>query len=169
IEALMRHCKIPAGFLREKFGFESLPDFEIDLWRQVKLEADKQIEEFDVGLIAGSDISAAVTKIAKSNLSMLPGGDRVQINIKHFSHIEKLADRIIVGNPPYGIRQGNKDQISSLYRQLGDFLKQRCQRSTAYLYFGDRSLIPSVGLKPAWRKPLSNGGLDGRLVRFDIY
>ncbi len=51
----------------------------------------------------------------------------------------------------------------------GDFLKQRCRGSSAYVYFGDPGLIPAIGLRPAWKRPLKNGALDGRLARFDIY
>jgi putative N6-adenine-specific DNA methylase len=56
-----------------------------------------------------------------------------------------------------------------LYRALGDFLKQRCQGASAYIYFGDRKLISEIGLKPSWKKPLKNGGLDGRVAKFEIY
>jgi putative N6-adenine-specific DNA methylase len=59
--------------------------------------------------------------------------------------------------------------MREFYRRLGDFLKQRCKGSTAYLYFGDREMIKSIGLKPAWKKPLRNGGLDGRLVKYELY
>ena len=54
-------------------------------------------------------------------------------------------------------------------RELGDFLKQRCQGSTAYLYFGKREMIKSIGLRSTWKKPLKNGSLDGRLVKYELY
>ena len=54
-------------------------------------------------------------------------------------------------------------------KDLGDFLKQRCKGSTAYLYFGDRQLIKSVGLRTTWKKPLASGGLDGRLIKLELY
>jgi putative N6-adenine-specific DNA methylase len=52
---------------------------------------------------------------------------------------------------------------------LGDFLKQRCKGSTAFIYFGERKYIKTIGLKPTWKKPLSNGGLDGRLAMYELY
>ena len=76
---------------------------------------------------------------------------------------------MIVCNPPYGIRLGDKMEMAPLYNAFGDFLKQKCQTATAFVYLGDRQLIPQVGLKPRWKKPLVNGALDGRLVKFDIY
>jgi putative N6-adenine-specific DNA methylase len=53
--------------------------------------------------------------------------------------------------------------------EFGDFLKQRCTGSSAYVYFGNRELIKKVGLRTAWKKPLKNGQLDGRLVKYDLY
>ncbi|MCK7513314.1 MAG: hypothetical protein MZV70_60965 [Desulfobacterales bacterium] len=59
--------------------------------------------------------------------------------------------------------------MGGFYRELGDFLKQRCQGSTAFIYFGDREMLKHIGLKPSWKRPLKNGGLDGRLARFELY
>ena len=72
-------------------------------------------------------------------------------------------------NPPYGIRTGNAQELDSLYGSLGDFLKQKCKGSAAYIYFGEREYIKKIGLKPAWKKPLVSGGLDGRLVKYNLF
>ena len=54
-------------------------------------------------------------------------------------------------------------------KDLGDFLKQRCSGSTAYLYFGNRELIKQIGLRVSWKRPLASGGVDGRLVKLEMY
>jgi putative N6-adenine-specific DNA methylase len=86
-----------------------------------------------------------------------------------FRQIEGLENRVILCNPPYGIRMKRQDGLEDFYRQLGDFLKQRCKGSEAYIYFGNREMIKRIGLKPAWKKPLRNGGLDGRVVKYEMY
>jgi putative N6-adenine-specific DNA methylase len=53
--------------------------------------------------------------------------------------------------------------------QFGSFLKHRCRGSEAYLYFGDRELLKHIGLRPSWKKPLKNGGLDGVLAKYEMY
>ena len=35
-EALMHYCRIPAQFLRKKFGFLNLPDFDKNIWKDIK-------------------------------------------------------------------------------------------------------------------------------------
>lgn len=168
-EALMYYCKIPPGFLRKHFGFNLLPDFDKTIWESVKKEADKQIRELPEGLISGSDISKQTIKAARINNKNLPCGDRINLKTIVFQDIERLENNIIVCNPPCGIRLGTNEDLGQLYKSFGDFLKQRCKGSTAYIYVGDRQLIPKIGLKPSWKKPLMNGNLDGRLVKLELY
>jgi putative N6-adenine-specific DNA methylase len=168
-EALMSYCRIPSGFLRKRFGFEFLPDFDGALWKSVKEEADRHIREIPEGLIAGSDISRKAVDAAKANTRHLPQGDRITLNVIDFRRIADLENTTIVCNPPYGIRLHADKDLGQMYQAIGDFLKQRCKGSKAFIFFGNREMIAHIGLKPSWKKPLSAGGLDGRLVKFEIY
>lgn len=168
-EALMKYCRIPAGYLRAQFGFEFLPEFDARLWDRIKTATDSQIRELPEGLISGSDIEADAIEAARENLQQLPFGDRVELRTRDFAEIDDASNQVLVINPPYGIRLGTQSSVEPLYQELGDFLKQHAQNSTAYIYFGDRKLIPKIGLRPAWKKKLKNGALDGRLAKFEIY
>ena len=42
-EALMHYCRIPAQYLRKKFGFVNLPDFDLKIWNEIQKEADDKI------------------------------------------------------------------------------------------------------------------------------
>jgi putative N6-adenine-specific DNA methylase len=168
-EALMAYCRIPAGYLRPTYGFRHLPDFDPKIWKSVKEETDSAIRPMPDGLIAGSDISADAVKAARANCRLLPSGDRIRIGSKDFKDIERLADRIILCNPPYGLRLESEADLSRLYKEFGDFLKHHCPGSDAYLYFGNRDMLKSIGLRPAWKKPMKNAELDGRVVKFSMW
>jgi putative N6-adenine-specific DNA methylase len=56
-----------------------------------------------------------------------------------------------------------------MMKEFGDFLKQRCKGSNAFIYFGNRELIKSIGLRAKWKIPLKNGSLDGRIVKYELY
>ncbi|MCU0559123.1 MAG: THUMP domain-containing protein [Desulfobacterales bacterium] len=168
-EALMHHCRIPAGALRIRFGFERLPDFDPGRWAAVKAEADGLVRPLPPGLIAGSDIAPEAVAAARANLGRLPHGSGVAINRLDFRRMDGLPDRVIVCNPPYGVRIQRGGAIGELYRVFGDFLKQRCRGSSAFIYFGNREMLKHIGLRPAWKQPIATGGLDGRLARFDLY
>ena len=167
-EALLKYSRIPAGFLKDSFGFSFLPDFDNHLWEGVKKESDQEIIPLPAGLISGSDKDKTAVKAAKGNIRLLPGGDAVAIFPKDLKDITQLEKATIVCNPPYGIRLTG-DELGPFYKEFGDFLKQRCKGSTAYIYFGNRENIKKIGLKPSWKKPLNNAGLDGRLVQYEMY
>ncbi len=168
-EALMHYCKIPSGFFRDRFGFEFLPDYDEALWRKVKKDLDNKIRELHEGHISGSDISSKAIEISKTNILNLPFGNKVKLETLDFREHKGLENGTIVANPPYGIRMGNRQELDLLHKSLGDFLKRKCKGSTAFIYFGEQSFIKKIGLKPAWKKPLKTGGLDGRLVKYELF
>ena len=168
-EALMHYCRIPSGYLRPRFGFEALPDFDPETWRTVKAEADRAIRPLPGDLISGSDLSAQAVAAARANLQRLPHGDAVRLQVRDYQAIASLEGTTLVSNPPYGLRMQKQEGMQAFCKSLGDFLKQRCKGSQAFLYFGDRQLIKSIGLRTTWKRPLASGGLDGRFVRLDLY
>ena len=168
-EAVMRYCRIPSGYFRKQFGFESLPDFDAKVWKAVKAEADSQIRALPAGLIGGSDISVKALEAAAANLGQLDQGAEVKLKAIDFRDIKALENTVIISNPPHGLRLQKKEGMEAFCKDLGDFLKQRCQGSTAYLFFGDRAWIKRIGLRTTWKKPLTSGGLDGRLIKLELY
>jgi putative N6-adenine-specific DNA methylase len=170
-EAAMRHCRVPAGYLRARggrFGFERLPGFDAGAWKSVREAEDGHMRPLPPGLIAGSDASAPAVAAARANAGALPGGDCIELRTKKFQDLPAIAGATIVCNPPYGLRLEDAD-AGGLMGQFGDFLKQRCQGCEAYVYFGRRELIKRVGLRASWKKPLKSGGLDGRVVKYELY
>lgn len=168
-EAMMHYCRIPAGFLRKKFGFTALPDFDPETWETVKEQAKRDIRDLPSGLISGSDRSETAIAATKANINCFAQGAKIDLQVRSFSSIRSLQDRVILTNPPYGLRMETDVDIRDFMKQLGDFLKQHCRGTDTYLYFGNRDLIKSIGLKPSWKKVLISGGLDGRLVKYSIY
>jgi putative N6-adenine-specific DNA methylase len=168
-EALMRYCRIPSGYLKKRFGFFLLPDFDRSTWLRIKETADAEIRPLPAGLIGGSDIDREAITAARRNIGMLPGGKEIRLRRIDYKSIEDLSDRMIVCNPPYGIRMNDIEDLSSFYKELGDFFKQRCKGSTAFVFFGNREMMKSIGLKAALKIPMRNAGIDGRIVRLDLY
>ena len=168
-EAYMSASCLPAAILRRKFGFERLPDFDSSLWNQIKEEATQKMIPLKDGSITGSDISSLAVKSAIHNCSLIDKKNIIKIEQQDIFNIANIEGKTIICNPPYGIRTDKTADLHSFYKKFGDFLKQRCRGSTAYIYFGERKYIKNIGLKPSWKKPLSSGGLDGRLVKYELY
>jgi putative N6-adenine-specific DNA methylase len=168
-EAYMHACRMPAAGLRHKFGFMQLPDYDEALWNQVRKTCFGKMIRPGPGVIAGSDVSPEAIHLAKRNCAVLDQEQVITIAQRDVFDIPNLTESVLICNPPYGIRMRSNTDLSDFYRKLGDFLKQRCNGSTAYIYFGDRQYIKHIGLRPSWKKPLANGGLDGRLAKYELY
>jgi putative N6-adenine-specific DNA methylase len=168
-EAYLLASNTPSAYRRNKFGFERLPDFDAALWKRIRKDALGQIKTVDEHLIQGSDIDTKVVTIAQKNSAIIDTDKKIKIKQKDMFNIEKLENTTIVCNPPYGVRMDNKMDLDDFYKNIGDFLKQRCTNSTAYIYFGERKYIKKIGLKASKKWVLSNGGLDGRLVKYVMY
>lgn len=168
-EALMRYCRIPAQVFRTEFGFQRLPDFDAAVWEAVKQEADADIRELPEGLAAGSDISEESADAARTNLMGLHHGGNIPIRTTDFRDLDGVENGVIVANPPYGIRMGKDQDLKKFYQDFGLFLRERCRQSQAYVFFGEPKFIKHVPLAPSWKRPLKIGGLDGKLVKYDMY
>ncbi len=168
-EAFLLASNTPAGILRDRFGFERLPDFDPGLWDSVRKQGLAGIRTLPPKLISGSDSDLEAVQAARQNCSLLDHGGAIHVARRDMFAIPALEGATIVCNPPYGIRLGKRTDLGDFYKRLGDFLKQRCTGSTAFIYFGDRAHLKSIGLRPAWKKPLRNAGLDGRLAKFELY
>lgn len=168
-EAFLKATNKPPGILRDTFGFQKLPDFDIETWLDVQNKARAKIKPLPAGLIAGSDKNNLAIKATYQNLDRIDTKGIIKVKREDVFKIDNLENMVIVCNPPYGIRLNDEEDLSTFYKSIGDFLKQRCKGSTAYIYFGDRKYIKNMGLRSTWKKELSNGGLDGRLVKYDLY
>lgn len=168
-EALMAYCKIPAQIFRTRFGFEQLPDFDPQVWEDVQQRAKQAIRPLPPGLIAGSDIAEKAVTAARTNLMGLHYGANVTVEQKDFREIDRLENTLIVTNPPYGIRMGKDSDLKAFYRDVGIFLRERCRQCTALVYFGEPGFIKHVPLAPRWKEPLIIGGLDGKLVKYELH
>jgi putative N6-adenine-specific DNA methylase len=166
-EAYLNATNTPPGFLRKRFGFEKLPDFNKSVWQEIKDE--DLYKEIPKALISGSDKSQIAVNAALRNCAVVDANYKIIISVQNIFDIKDIENKTIVCNPPFGIRLEKNRDMNEFYKQLGDFFKQRCKGSTVYIYFGNRQYIKDIGLRSSWKKELSNGGLDGRLVKYELY
>lgn len=169
IEAIMKYCRMPAMYFKKRLGFENLPDFDEKLWENVRSECDANIRELPENLIFGSDQDSEAIQAFTENLESFNLADKINIRKCSFQDAGLLENVTIITNAPYGVRLNSEEDMHEFMGEIGDFLKQQCTGSTAWLYVGSTALVKKIGLRVSKRIPLENGGLDGRLVRLDMY
>jgi len=167
-EAAMIGLNIAPG-LGRSFGFERTADFDPGLWASVR-EAAMQARTLDRKLsIHGSDLHYREVEYAKENLRSAGLSDAVQIKQASATDLRPpTAEGVLVTNPPYGERIGEKDDLAALYPKLGDWMKQHFAGWRCYYFTGDPELPKGIRLKASRRTPLFNGAIECRLFEYRI-
>lgn len=171
VEAALIASKTAPGFLRRRWGFQELPNYCNQTWLRVKNEMDSQRQPLVPGRILGLEINRAAVQVCRANLRAAGVHQGVEILHRDFrEYTPSLPLNLIVTNPPHGLRLESADTLKPLYRALGDWMKRNLAKpARAYVFTGDLSLAGEVGLASSQRHILSNGGVDSRLVAFEIW
>ncbi len=75
---------------------------------------------------------------------------------------------LVITNPPYGERLGDRAELPGLYRDLGQALKDRFGGWRAAVLSGDEELGRALRLSPDKRYALFNGALETPLLTFAL-
>jgi putative N6-adenine-specific DNA methylase len=147
------------------FGFEQFNNFDADAWTAMK--AAQTPHETDLRFY-GSDRDAGAVRMSAANAER-GGVDGITTFNMHPLQ-EALPPEgpkgLVMINPPYGARIGNKKILYSVYAGLGTVLKTRFRGWRVGMVTSEPSLAKTTGLK--FLEPLpsvSNGGLRINLYR----
>jgi putative N6-adenine-specific DNA methylase len=149
------------------FGFETLAQFDARAWERARAEAQAAEKPVKSLPIHGSDLYGRSLGNAAMNLrdAELEGA----VTLKQANLLELSApgaSGVLVTNPPYGVRIGEKEKLAEFYPQLGTLLKQKFAGWTAFIFSGDPELARLIRLKPSRKTVLYNGALECRLYEY---
>lgn len=168
-EAAMIACRIPPNLNRDEFGFETWPDFDVDLYELIEASALKKIRDFHFKLY-GFDTDVESLRKAKENIKSANLNEFITLANQDFFESKKETDRLlyIVFNPPYDERI-SIDDVSKFYGDIGTTLKHKYPGTQAWMISSNMDALKSVGLRPSRKIKLFNGKLESRFVRYDMY
>jgi putative N6-adenine-specific DNA methylase len=87
----------------------------------------------------------------------------------NFTELKPLSDKgLIVMNPPYGERL-KEDEITLLYKEIGDTLKRNFTGHEAWVLSGNPGALKYIGLHPEKKIELLNGSIKCKFQKFSIY
>jgi putative N6-adenine-specific DNA methylase len=120
-------------------------------------------------MILGTDRNAAAVESARRNATRAGFAAEVRIERRELVDARPFAERgLVLLNPPYGRRLGNRRTLGLLYREIGFVLRTHFRGWRAGVLVADRSLAEAIRLPVAAAYPLSNGGLRVTLLRYEI-
>lgn len=163
IEAALIGQNIAPGFNRE-FVSESWNWIDQKIWDEARVEVE-DLAKYDQPLdITGSDIDHRLVNIAKENAFEAGLGDLItfkQMRVQDFTTQKEYG--VLVGNPPYGERLGDKAAVQKMYREMGQAFAD-LDTWSIYMLTSEEVFETYYGKKATKKRKLFNG-----FIRTDYY
>ncbi|MCA1063133.1 class I SAM-dependent RNA methyltransferase [Rossellomorea aquimaris] len=163
IEAALIGQNIAPGFNRE-FLSENWPMMPADVWEKTRMEAE-DMANYDQPLeILGTDIDHRMVEVSKENALEAGLGELVrfkQMQVRDFT--SELKYGIIVGNPPYGERIGERKEVEKMYQEMGRAF-EKLDTWSVYMMTSHENFEQCYGKQATKKRKLFNG-----FIRTDYY
>lgn len=148
-----------------KFAFEDLASFEPKVWQSMRAEASPLSPSVK---FYGSDLDPGAIRMSNANAERAGVADITefrQCGVEELTAPEGPPGIVIV-NPPYGDRIGQKGPLRQLYRSLGQTLLTRFSGWRVGLITNEAKLAEATGLPfSLTAEPVLHGGLRITLFR----
>jgi 23S rRNA G2445 N2-methylase RlmL len=170
IEAALIALNRAPGLLRNNYGFMHINGFNESLWEDLRIQAKKETKKTLGYKIIATDIRREAVEAAKKNASTAGVAHLIEFAVCDYSGTAVPDGKgIVILNPEYGERMGKIRELEVVYTGIGDFFKQKCGRYDGYIFTGNLDLAKNVGLRTKRRIPFFNGGIECRLLKYELY
>lgn len=127
--------------------------------------ASREGGEYRSAAILASDRDAGAIEAAAANAERAGVSAQITLARRALSAVEAMSGSgLLVTNPPYGARVGERAALRSLYAQLGNVARAKLPDWRVALVSADRALDAQVGPGLETVVTFSNGGIKVRLV-----
>lgn len=174
IEAAMIAANMAPGVKRESWGFESLEDFEPELWSEIKSEANVQarrgVKKVDCKFY-GFDNDEKVLKTARDNARRAGVESLIEFGFGDAAQVKRpegFEAGVIVSNPPYGERLGTHPGLIALYTAFGAQLKSQFGGCQASIFSSSDELLSCLRMRADKQFKLNNGALPCHQKNYSI-
>ncbi|MEJ1997671.1 MAG: class I SAM-dependent RNA methyltransferase [Maritimibacter sp.] len=164
---IIEAAEIAAGLLpgrSRSFGFEHLATFDEGAWDAMKKSEPREVSQ----RFYGSDRDAGAVKGASANAARAGVADLTQFTRAPLGELTPPEGKpgLVICNPPYGARIGERKLLFGLYASFGQVLKERFSGWRAAIITSDGGLAKATGLPflpPS--EPIAHGGLKVKLYQ----
>jgi putative N6-adenine-specific DNA methylase len=164
IEAAEIACRLNPGRFRH-FDFERLATFDAEAWQLMR---EVKSRRTPTARFYGSDRDAGAIVMSLANAERAGVAECTEFRQATISDLAVPAGPpgLVIVNPPYGTRIGDRQKLSALYRALGQVLMSRFTGWRVGLIASESSLAHATGLPflPT-DAPVPHGGLRVSLFR----
>lgn len=176
LEAAQMALSDAPGLAREpgEFGFEKLRGYDAPLWQELtRAAAERRAMAPEQLHIHGADVSADAVARARQNLAYAGIDDLIEVRQGDILDLPPPPlpsgmRGIMIANPPYGERLGDKSSLAEFYPRLGDALKRNFSGWDCWFLSADTALPKLIRLSARRKIPLFNGALDCRVYHYPM-
>lgn len=165
IEAALIGQNIAPGFNRE-FDSESWNWVKKRYWDEAFEEAEDKANYDQKLEIIGSDIDHKMIKVANDNSKEAGLADLIswkQMQVRDL--FIRKENGYIIGNPPYGQRIGDYEEIVQIYQDLGNVMKEKPSWSV-YILTAFEAFEKQFGQKATKKRKLFNGFIETNYYQY---
>ncbi len=166
LEGALITTNMPAGWFRD-FAFMGWPCFKPARWTHIKREAEKLFTPVVSPLIFASDKDQKVCKAFEKKISDYNLTGTIDVSCGNFLDLPSpfATDQtgLVVINPPYGLRMGNRHESLKLFHSIINTLKKEYSGWKIAIIVPDDSLLKKIPFQFTLHH-LSHGGLKLTLV-----
>jgi 23S rRNA (guanine2445-N2)-methyltransferase / 23S rRNA (guanine2069-N7)-methyltransferase len=174
IEGAFMAADVAPGLVRDYFGFLGWCGHDAAAWDGLLEEARTRAEAGKRALrpvFFGSDADPHMIQVARHNAQQAGVAGFMQLERRELAHLtapQGAPHGLVITNPPYGERLGEREAMPALYRELGELLRHQFSGWKAAVLAGDADLGRATGLHSHKQYKLYNGALATPLVLFDL-
>ncbi len=166
IEGAMIASDMAPG-LNRSFGFEKWHNFDKNAYEEVRTEALDRIRPVE-NPILGNDIDGNVLKKARENAHRAGVGEMVnfqKMDMREFR--SKKKGGIIITNPPYAERIGERKVVEKLYKDMRPVF-ENLDSWRMYVLSGNEDFVRLYGKKPDKNRKLFNGNMMSYVYMYGL-
>ncbi|MBN1117512.1 MAG: RNA methyltransferase [Bacteroidales bacterium] len=166
IEAALIARNIPPGLIRKEYCFQNWTDYNKKLYHKILEEVE--LNDFKPQIFA-NDISEESIEMARQNAFKANITSFIRFSNKSFRDFKpRVKEGTVIINPPYGERM-KEDKINSLYKEMGDILKEKYPGFKAWIISSNTNAMKNIGLKSSGKTKLFNGSLECIFSAYDLF
>ena len=156
IEAAMIGKNMAPG-LNRNFVSEEWPRIKREYWHDARRKAWETMDNDTKLNIIASDIDKDAIKAARENAENIGLEEDIKFMVKDMRDLN-IKDKygVIISNPPYGERLGNKKEIDELYKDMGKVFKS-LDTYSIYILTSNENFEKLYGKHSDRKRKLYNG------------
>ena len=174
IESAMMALDVAPGLYRDYLGLFGWNQFDQSLWQSIKEEAEDRKEKGIAAnrfTISGSDKNPRAIRNAQANVALAGLEDVIKLGISAVDQLEQQefqSHGLVIVNPPYSERLGEREQVKNLYTELGSWLKQSMNGWKASVLSPDKEFGHCLGIRAKKIYKFNNGSIPCELLNLVI-